>query len=195
MLECIYIYIIFLLHVTLSRLSRSKPKSPTEVCYRNTLKNAWHCVTAWHRTLPVKQPNYKLIFIYYYSNTYFIQILILFKYLFIFRILIFIYYSNTYFIQILILFIIQILILFKYLFYSNTYLLFYSNTYLLFYSNTYFIHYSNIYFIQILLLHVGHRSPSVTHFQKFSQGDSLKKNFEKRVTEGDRGPNHKNTEP
>ena len=117
MLECIFIYIIFLFHVTLSRLSRSKPKSPTEVCYRNTLKNAWHCVTAWHRTLPVKQPNYKLIFIYYYSNTYFIPILILFQYLF---------YSNTYFIPILIiiqiLIFIQILILFKYLFY------FYSNT-------------------------------------------------------------------
>ena len=87
MLECIFIYIIFLLHVTLSRLSRSKPKSPTDVCYRNTLKNAWHCVTAWHRTLPVKQPNHKSIFIYYFSNTYFIPILILFKYLF---------YSNTY---------------------------------------------------------------------------------------------------
>ena len=110
MLECIFIYIIFLLHVTLSRLSRSKPKSPTEVCYRNTLKNAWHCVTAWHRTLPVKQPNYKLIFIYYYSNTYFIQILIIIQILILFK---YLFYSNTFFIQ--------ILFLFKYFFYSNTY--------------------------------------------------------------------------
>ena len=50
----------------------------------------------------------------------------------------------------------------------------------------------NVFYIYItLFLLVGHRSPSVTHFSKFSQGDSLKKNFEKRVTEGDRWPNHK----
>ena len=103
-------------------------------------------MTAWHRTLPVKQPNYKLIFIYYYSNTYFIQILIiipiliLFKYLFysntffiqILFLFKYFFYSNTYFIQILILFqyllLFKYLFLFKYFFYSNTYFIFYSNT-------------------------------------------------------------------
>ena len=82
---------------------------------------------------------------------------------------------------------VQILILFKYLYW----LLFKYFFYLLF---KYFF-YSNTYFIQIHFLHVGHRSPSVTHFQKFSQGGSIKKNFEKRVTEGDRWSVHKHTKP
>ena len=78
----------------------------------------------------------------FYSNTYFIQILI--------------YFSNTY------LFIIQILMLFKYLFYSNTYFieililfkyLCYWNTYLLFkylFIIQILIYYSDTFFIQIL---------------------------------------------
>ena len=149
------------------------------------MKKTSHLVTPSHPSLTCKTTmvHIKLFNLFYSLFKYLFYLL--FKYLF---------YSNTYFIQILILFKYLFIILFKYLFYSNTYLLFYSNTYLLFYSNTYFIFYSNTYFIfysntyfiQILFLHVGHRSPSVTHFQKFSQGDSLKKNFEKRVTEGDR---------
>jgi hypothetical protein len=98
-------------------LSRSKPKSPTEVLLQKYFEK---CVTlrdSVTQNPPCKktklQINIYLLFFkylfyllckylfysntYYYSNTYFIQILILFKYLF--------------------LFIIQILILFKYFYY------------------------------------------------------------------------------
>ena len=157
--------IIFLLHVTLSRLSRSEQKSPTKKRYK-ILCFFWRGI-AWqrdspHRTLLVKQPNLtlNLSFFYYYSNTF----------------------LNL--IQILILFIIQKLFLFKCLFYSKTYLfkyLFYSNTYIDYYSNTYFIYYLNTFFIQILILFkyisymlvTGHpRSPI---FKSFLRGAQLRK--------------------
>jgi len=122
-------------------------KTPLLVWVWKGRKGLWFNLNPPCKTIILHWLIIKEVFKYlFYSNTYFIQILILFKYLFIIQILIlfkYLFYSNTYFIQ--------ILILFKYLFYSNTYLLFKY----LFYSNTYFIqiliYYSNTYFIQILI--------------------------------------------
>jgi len=88
---------------------------------------------------------------FFYSNTYFIQILIIFQYLF-YSLFKYLFYSNTY-LLFKYLFIIQILILFKYLFYSNTYfiqiLILFKYLFIqilfkykyFFYSNTYFFSY------------------------------------------------------